>query len=141
MDNKLEDLLRDITLSAIVNNAGGVEDIEDVLISIDAGVKSRRVVDCVQFEDVWEDLVDEDKVPYLFVNFKLAPEVCEAALDEDQPVNMLNWNLVLPNVNAIEEDERPVASFDWLDFGQVLINNDDLDGVYACLSRIIQRED
>jgi hypothetical protein len=141
MDNKLEDLLRDISLSAIVNHADGVENIEDVLISIDVAVKSRRVVDCVQFEDFWEDLVDEEKVPYLFINFKLAPEVCEAALDEDLPVNTLNWNLVLPNVNAIEEEERPVVSFDWLDFGQVLINNDEIEGVYACLSRIIQREE
>lgn len=47
----LEELLRDITLSAIANNANGEDDISNMLFEIDAAVKSRRSVDCVQFEE------------------------------------------------------------------------------------------
>lgn len=43
----LEELLRDITLSAIVKNAGGEDETSAVLFEIDAAVKSRRTVDCV----------------------------------------------------------------------------------------------
>lgn len=80
----LDELLRDITLSAIANNANGEDDISNMLFEIDAAVKSRRSVDCVQFEEAWKDVVEGSKQPFLFINFKLSSEVCAAAYDEER---------------------------------------------------------
>ena len=135
---KLEAFLRDLTLSAVARNAEG-EEIESLIVSIDAAVRSRRIVDCVQFEELWEDKIDGASDPYLFINFKLAPDVCEAAYDQDASLNELTWNLVLPNVNALNQRDRPENGFDWLDLGEVLVNQD-YEGAYECLSAIIIRD-
>ncbi|MFM2004966.1 MAG: hypothetical protein RLZZ09_621 [Pseudomonadota bacterium] len=136
---KLEAFLRDLTLSAVARNAEG-EDIGTLIVSIDAAVRSRRIVDCVQFEELWEDKIDGAAESYLFVNFKLAPDVCEAAYDQDASLNELTWNLVLPNVNALDEEDRPENGFDWLDLGEVMVNQD-YEGAYDCLNDIIRRDD
>ena len=117
----LEELLRDITLSAIANNANGEDDISNMLFEIDAAVKSRRSVDCVQFEEAWKDVVEGSKQPFLFINFKLSCEVCSAAYDEGKEVNELTWNLVLPFINGLDASELPESGFDWLDQGEIHI--------------------
>lgn len=136
----LEELLRDITLSAIVKNAGGEDDTSTVLFEIDAAVKSRRTVDCVQFEEAWKDVVDGSKEPYLFINFKLSSEVCAVAYGEGEEVNELTWNLVLPFINGIEADELPESSFDWLEKGEIHIGNESIEA-FDCLKDLIQMDE
>jgi len=53
-ETKLEEFLRELTLSSIARNADGIENVAEVLYTIDAAVRSRRIVDCVQFEESWE---------------------------------------------------------------------------------------
>ncbi len=136
----LEELLRDISLSAIAKNANGEDDISTMLYEIDAAVKSRRTVDCVQFEEAWKDIVDGSKQPFLFINFKLSSEVCAAAYDEGKEVNELTWNLVLPFINEIDADELPESGFDWLDQGEVHIAHESPE-LFECLLEIIQLDD
>ncbi len=133
----LEELLRDITLSAIAKNANGEEDVSHMLFEIDAAVKSRRTVDCVQFEEAWKDVVEGSSQPFLFINFKLASEVCAAAYDEGKEVNELTWNLALPFINGIDADRLPESGFDWLDQGEVHIAHESPQ-LFECLMEIIQ---
>ena len=49
-ETKLEEFLRELTLSSVARNANGIEDVAEVLYTIEAAVRSRRIVDCVQFE-------------------------------------------------------------------------------------------
>lgn len=133
----LDELLRDITLSAIANNANGEDDISNMLFEIDAAVKSRRSVDCVQFEEVWKDVVEGSKQPFLFINFKLSSEVCAAAYDEGKEVNELTWNLVLPFINGLDASELPESGYDWLDQGEIHIAHESPD-LFECLLELIQ---
>ena len=133
----LEELLRDITLSAIANNANGDDDISSMLFEIDAAVKSRRSVDCVQFEEAWKDVVEGSKQPFLFINFKLSSEVCSAAYDEGKEVNELTWNLVLPFINGLDASELPESGFDWLDQGEIHIAHESPE-LFECLLELIQ---
>lgn len=139
-EDNLESFLREITLSAVAINADSTDDITDLQEAIDAAVKSRRIVDCVQFEEAWEDHLDDGHTTYHFINFKLSPEVCEAAYEAGEEVNELTWNLVLPNINALADDEKPETSFDWLDLGEVHVNTES-DALYATLQSIIVRND
>jgi len=136
----LEELLRDITLSAIAKNANGEDDISTMLYEIDAAVKSRRSVDCVQFEEAWKDMVEGSKQPFLFINFKLSSEVCVAAFEEGKEVNELTWNLVLPFINGMDADELPESGFDWLDQGEVHIAHESPE-LFECLLELIQLDE
>ena len=136
----LEELLRDITLSAIAKNANGEDDISTMLYEIDAAVKSRLSVDCVQFEEAWKDMVEGSKQPFLFINFKLSSEVCVAAFEEGKEVNELTWNLVLPFINGMDADELPESGFDWLDQGEVHIAHESPE-IFECLLEIIQLDE
>lgn len=136
----LEELLRDITLSAIVKNAGGEDETSAVLFEIDAAVKSRRTVDCVQFEEAWKDVIDGSKQPHLFINFKLSPEVCAVAYEEGEEVNELTWNLVLPFINGVDADELPESSFDWLEKGEIHIGNESIEAFHY-LKELIQMDE
>ena len=133
----LEELLRDITLSAIANNANGEDDISNMLFEIDAAVKSRRSVGCVQFEEAWKDVIEGSQSPFLFINFKLSSEVCAAAYDEGKEVNELTWNLVLPFINGLDASELPESGFDWLDQGEIHIAHESPE-VFECLLELIQ---
>jgi hypothetical protein len=136
---ELEELLRDITLSAIAKNANGEDDVSNLLFEIDAAVKSRRTVDCVQFEEAWKDVVDGSKQPYLFINFKLSSDVCAVAYGEGEEVNELTWNLVLPFINGVDADELPDSGFDWLEKGEIHIGNESIEA-FHCLKDLIQMD-
>jgi len=133
----LEELLRDITLSAIAKNANGEDDVSAILNEIDAAVKSRQTVDCVQFEEAWKDVVEGSKQTFLFINFKLSSEVCVAAYEEGKEVNELTWNLVLPFIDGGNLADLPESGFDWLDQGEIHIAHETPE-LFECLLEIIQ---
>lgn len=136
----LEELLRDITLSAVAKSANGEDDVKTMLYEIDAAVKSRRTVDCVQFEEAWKDVVEGSKQPFLFINFKLSSEVCVAAYEEGKEVNELTWNLVLPFVEGADVDKLPASGFDWLDQGEIHIAHESPE-LFECLLEIIELDE
>lgn len=139
-ETKLEEFLRELTLSSVARNANGIENVAEVLYTIEAAVRSRRIVDCVQFEESWQEKLEGQSHPHHFINFKLAPEVCEAAFEEDIEVNELTWNLALPDVDAFETDERPETAYDWLMKGEIFVNVDTGD-MYKSLTQLIIRDE
>ena len=139
-ETKLEEFLRELTLSSVARNANGIENVAEVLYTIEAAVRSRRIVDCVQFEESWQEKLEGQSHPHHFINFKLAPEVCEAAFEEDIEVNELTWNLALPDVDAFETDERPETAYDWLMQGEIFVNVDTGD-MYKSLTQLIIRDE
>ena len=139
-ETKLEEFLRELTLSSVARNANGIENVAEVLYTIEAAVRSRRIVDCVQFEESWQEKLEGQSHPHHFINFKLAPEVCEAAFEEDIEVNELTWNLALPDVDAFEADERPETAYDWLMQGEIFVNVDTGD-MYKSLTQLIIRDE
>ena len=133
----LEEMLRDISLSAVANLAE-TDDIDSMLQSIDTAVATRAIVDCVQFEELWEESIDDGAL--LFINFKLSPTVCHASYDEETYVNELTWNLILPDFSGLDEADRPESAYDWLELASVFVE-DEFGQFYDCLSRVIVRDD
>jgi hypothetical protein len=140
----LASLLREITVSAIARNADGADEVHDLIRSIEDAVATRRIVDCVQFEEIWEEPVDPsvDKtgVAFYFVGIKLSPEVCEAAFELDDPLNELTWTLLLPDVDTLKEDERPESAVDLLALAEIDLDTR-TDRAYETLKSIIVPED
>jgi hypothetical protein len=133
-EGKLEEFLLEITLSAVLRNAQGIDDVTEMLYNLDAAVKSRKVVDCVQFEGLWNENIDDS--PHLFVNFKLSPDVCEAGFEDGTEFHELTWNLFLPNAEGIDPEDRPETALDWLALAEIDINLEN-DDIYDELTRLI----
>lgn len=119
----LEEFLKAITLSALARNAQDSEDITELLEATGLAVATRKIVDCVQFEEVWEEEVDADveasNILFMFMTFRLSPRVCEAAIDQGHALNELTWTLVLPDPDSLSEEERPDSSTELLMLAEI----------------------
>lgn len=133
-EGKLEEFLLEITLSALLRNAEGIDEPDLLLANLAAAVKSRKIVDCVQFEGLWEEPVDE--VPHHFINFKLSPEVCAAGFEDGTEFHELTWSLVLPNLDAMDAVDQPETAHDWLLLAEIDVNLE-TDEIYDELTRLI----
>jgi hypothetical protein len=122
----LGEFLKELTLSAIATQADGAERIDDLIDAIAEAVATRRIVDCVQFEEMWDEVVDEaieqTNVSFFFITFRLSPEVCEAAYDEGKQLNELTWTLMLPDVESLEMDVKPDSSIELLSVAEIDVN-------------------
>lgn len=133
-EGKLEEFLLEITLSALLRNAGGIDEPGLLLGNLAAAVKSRKIVDCVQFEGLWEEPVDD--TPHYFIHFKLSPEVCEAGFEDGTEFHELTWSLVLPNLDAMDAVDQPETAHDWLLLAEIDVNLE-TDEIYDELTRLI----
>jgi hypothetical protein len=119
----LEEFLKAITLSALARNAHDSEDITELLEATGLAVATRKIVDCVQFEEVWEEEVDADveasNILFMFITFRLSPRVCEAAIEQGHALNELTWTLVLPDPDSLDLDERPDSSTELLMLAEI----------------------
>lgn len=133
-EGKLEEFLLEITLSALLRNAEGIDEPDLLLENLTAAVKSRKIVDCVQYEGLWEEPVDE--AAHYFINFKLSPEVCAAGFNDGTEFHELTWSLVLPNLVAMEAVDQPETAHDWLLLAEIDVNLES-DEIYDELTRLI----
>lgn len=119
----LEEFLKAITLSALARNAHDSEDITELLEATGLAVATRKIVDCVQFEEVWEEEVDADveasNILFMFITFRLSPRVCEAAIEQGHALNELTWTLVLPDPDSLDLEERPDSSTELLMLAEI----------------------
>ena len=140
----LESLLREITVSAIEHDAEGAEEPEDLIFAIEQAVATRKIVDCVQFEELWEQTVDpevdDSGVSFFFIGLKLSPEVCEEAQELDASMNEVSWTLLIPNVDSLNDAERPQTAKDLLALAEIDIPNKSTTD-YEILKEIIQFDD
>ena len=140
----LPEFLKAITLSALARNADESEDLAELLEATTLAVATRRVVDCVQFEEMWEEqidqTVDEGDILFLFLSFRLAPRVCEAALEQGQILNELSWTLILPDPESLIENERPASSTELLMLAEIDIETDSPAELEALKSIIVLEE-
>lgn len=140
----LPEFLKAITLSALARNAGESEDMMELLEATTLAVATRRVVDCVQFEEMWEEqidqTVDEGDIVFLFLSFRLAPRVCEAALEQGQILNELTWTLILPDPESLVEEEQPTSSTELLMLAEIDIDTESTSELEALKSIIALEE-
>lgn len=140
----LESLLREITLSAIASDIDVTDEPEDIIFSLDKAVATRRIVACVQFEEIWEQPVDPDLevegVAFFFVGVKLSPEVCEEASEMGSAVNELSWTLLLPDVHTLSIEDRPKTAYEFLTLADIDLPASSIE-FYEVLKEIIKFDD
>ena len=140
----LEEFLKAITLSALARNAKDSEDITELLEATGLAVATRKIVDCVQFEEVWEEEVDDEledsDILFMFITFRLAPRVCEAAIDQGHALNEMTWTLIVPDPESLEAEEQPKSSTELLMLAEVDVAIEAADELEILKSIIVLEE-
>ena len=141
---ELEDFLKAITLSALARNASDSEDITELLEATGLAVATRKIVDCVQFEEVWEeevdDELDESDILFMFITFRLSPRVCEAAIEQGHALNELTWTLIIPDPESLDPDEQPESSTELLMLAEIDVAVEVADELEILKSIIVLEE-
>jgi hypothetical protein len=84
------------------------------IMKLDLAAKTRRVVHTVQLEDMWQAFNDTAQQFTIYLSLKLSPMTLCSVLNTDQELNSLEWQLVIPRLDSIQEDYRPSCFGEYL---------------------------
>ena len=110
------------------------DDVSTGIMKLDLAAKTRQVVHAVQLEDMWQAFNDTAQQFTIYLSLKLSPMTLCSVLNTDQELNGLEWQLVIPRLDSIQEDYRPSCFGEYLrEATQVDISDiEDYDIEEAC---------
>ena len=110
------------------------DDVSTGMMKLDLAAKTRQVVHAVQLEDMWQAFNDTAQQFTIYLSLKLSPMTLCSVLNTDQELNGLEWQLVIPRLDSIQEDYRPSCFGEYLrEATQVDISDiEDYDIEEAC---------
>lgn len=136
---KSVELLMEITVQALAQLTNGDEGLSSFILAKNHAASTRKIVDKVQFEEEWQQQIDESEEFYVFTTLKLAPNVIQIAGAQYQDLNRVTWNLIVPNTNTLDMDLRPTNSIDLLMMAKLMM--EEINGgnfSYAELVKFLQ---
>lgn len=110
------------------------DDVSTGIMKLDLAAKTRQVVHAVQLEDMWQAFNDTAQQFTIYLSLKLSPMTLCSVLNTDQELNGLEWQLIIPRLDSIQEDYRPSCFGEYLrEATQVDISDiEDYDIEEAC---------
>lgn len=84
-------------------------------------VSSRAFIGKIQFEDAWQEQIDETEMFYCFTKLKLSPIVLSSPCNEYSDLNTVEWKIILPNINYLKDVAKPKQTSDYLQSAQIEI--------------------
>ncbi len=118
---KSVELLMEITVQALAELVSGDDGLSTFVLAKNHAVSTRKIVDKVQFEEEWQQQVDESEIFYVFTTFKLAPNILQIAGSKYQDLNRVSWNLIIPNTFTLEPSARPSNSIELLMMAKLML--------------------
>jgi hypothetical protein len=120
MSNKnIERHLLDISIQALGYVADSSSDLFELIELIELACRHRQFVGPVQFEDFSLSEDQANKAPQLFLQFKFSPTALRRFQEKSQDMHQFSWELVLPHIDYLETDKKPVDSVGYLMLGSV----------------------
>ena len=110
------------------------DDVAIGIMKLDLAAKTRRIIHAVQLEDMWQAFNDTVQQFTIYLSVKLSPMTLCSVLNADQELNGLEWQLVIPRLDSIEEDYRPTCFGEYLrEASQIdIVDVEDFDIEEAC---------
>ena len=118
---KSAELLMEITVQALAELVGGDEGISAFVLAKNHAVSTRKIVNKVQFEEEWQQQIDDSETFYVFTTLKLAPNILQIAGSKYQDLNRICWNLIIPNTFTLEPLQRPTNSIELLMMAKLML--------------------
>jgi len=111
----------EITVQALSELVRGDEGISAFVLAKNHAVSTRKIVNKVQFEEEWQQQIDESEVFYVFTTLKLAPNILQIAGSKYQDLNRVSWNLIVPNIFTLDPSQRPTNSIELLMMAKLML--------------------
>ena len=111
----------EITVQALAELVCGDEGISAFVLAKNYAVSTRKIVNKVQFEEEWQQQIDESEVFYVFTTLKLAPNILQIAGSQYQDLNRVSWNLIVPNIFTLDPSQRPTNSVELLMMAKLML--------------------
>ena len=118
---KSVELLMEITVQALAELVSGDEGIGTFVLAKNHAVSTRKIVNKVQFEEEWQQQIDDSETFYVFTTLKLAPNILQIAGSKYQELNRVSWNLIVPNTFTLESTQRPANSIELLMMAKLML--------------------
>ena len=115
------ELLMEITVQALAELVGGDEGISAFVLAKNHAVSTRKIVNKVQFEEEWQQQIDDSETFYVFTTLKLAPNILQIAGSKYQDLNRICWNLIVPNTFTLEPSQRPTNFIELLMMAKLML--------------------
>ena len=119
--HKSAELLMEITVQALASLIGGDKDLSTFVLAKNHAVSTRKIVGKVQFEDEWQQQIDESETFYVFTTLKFAPNILQIAGSRYYDLNQVSWNLIVPNTNTLDLTARPDDSIELLMMARLML--------------------
>ena len=133
---KSVELLMEITVQALAELIGGDEGISAFVLAKNHAVSTRKIVNKVQFEEEWQQQIDESEIFYVFTTLKLAPNILQIAGSKYQDLNRVSWNLIVPNTNTLDPSQRPNNSIELLMMAKLML--EEIQGGYFSYRELVE---
>ena len=125
----------EITVQALAELIGGDEGISAFVLAKNHAVSTRKIVNKVQFEEEWQQQIDESEIFYVFTTLKLAPNILQIAGSKYQDLNRVSWNLIVPNTNTLDPSQRPNNSIELLMMAKLML--EEIKGAQLSYSELV----
>ena len=125
----------EITVQALAELVGGDEGISAFVLAKNHAVSTRKIVNKVQFEEEWQQQMDESEIFYVFTTLKLAPNILQIAGSKYQDLNRVSWNLIVPNTNTLDPSQRPNNSIELLMMAKLML--EEIKGAQLSYSELV----
>lgn len=133
---KSVELLMEITVQALAELVGGDEGISAFVLAKNHAVSTRKIVNKVQFEEEWQQQIDDSEVFYVFTTLKLAPNILQIAGSKYQDLNRVSWNLIVPNTFTLEPAQRPTNSIELLMMAKLML--EEIQGSHFSYEELVE---
>lgn len=126
----------EITVQALAELVGGDEGISAFVLAKNHAVSTRKIVNKVQFEEEWQQQIDESEVFYVFTTLKLAPNILQIAGSKYQDLNRVSWNLIVPNIFTLDPVQRPTTSIELIMMAKLML--EEIQGGYFSYEELVE---
>lgn len=126
----------EITVQALAELVGGDEGISAFVLAKNHAVSTRKIVNKVQFEEEWQQQIDESEVFYVFTTLKLEPNILQIAGSKYQDLNRVSWNLIVPNIFSLDPAQRPTTSIELIMMAKLML--EEIQGGYFSYEELVE---
>ena len=126
----------EMTIQALAQLTHGDEGLSAFVLAKNHAVSTRKIVNKVQFEEEWQQQIDESEVFYVFTTLKLAPNILQIAGSKYQDLNLISWNLIVPNTNTLDPSDRPKNSIELLMMAKLMLK--EIEGGHLTYGELLE---
>ena len=90
------------------------EEISKAIFKLDLAARTRRILNSIQLEDMWQAQPEEGDKFSLYLAMRLSPETLCSYLNFKVDMNNLEWRLVFPKIQDLPKESMPQTFGEYL---------------------------